>query len=188
MTGIINALRSDHSRMTKLLDALERQIGAFEEGGRLDFEIVDGILHYCSTYPDRHHHPREDLVFERLRVRAPVVAATLGDLHQEHANLARLTQRFGEMLAAVEQDVAMERDGFLQPARSFLKAYRHHIMMEEKLFFPAAERSLTPEDWRAISAELKPVVDPLFERRSDDRFDAIFQDIVAWDRHLPAGA
>ena len=107
MSSIIDSLRSDHSRMTKLLDALERQIGRFEEGGLIDFEIADGIL---------------------------------------------------------------------------------HIMMEEKHFFPAAERSLTPEDWQAIQRAREPGVDPLFEHREDDRFDALYRDIVDWDRQLPAGA
>ena len=188
MASIIDSLRSDHSRMTKLLDALERQIGAFEEGGTLDFEIVDGILHYCRSYPDMHHHPREDLVFDRLKRRNPQAAAELGDLHLEHTTLARLTAQFGENLTAVEQDVPMERHEFLEPARAFLAAYRRHIMLEEKLFFPAAERSLTPEDWRVIATQLRPASDPLFDRRDDERFDALFADIVDWDRHLPAGA
>ncbi|WP_340118398.1 hemerythrin domain-containing protein [Pelagibius sp. 7325] len=188
MASIIDSLRSDHSRMTKLLDALERQIGTFEEGGTLDFEIVDGILHYCRSYPDLHHHPLEDLVFERLKRRAPQAAAEVGNLQQEHAKLGQLSARFAASLTAVEQDIAMERHEFLEPARAFLSGYRRHIMMEEKLFFPAAEHSLTPEDWRGIKSQLEPVSDPLFERRDDERFDALFADIVDWDGHLPAGA
>jgi hemerythrin-like domain-containing protein len=188
MSSIIDSLRSDHSRMTKLLDALERQLGRFEEGGVIDFEIADGILHYCRSYPDRHHHPLEDLVYERLKRRNPEAAGAMGDLPREHAKLAALTADFAERLDAVEQDVAMERHEFLAPARAFLTGFRHHIMTEEKQFFPAAERSLTPEDWQAIRRALPPISDPLFERREDDRFDALFRDIVDWDRQLPAGA
>jgi len=188
MTGIIDSLRSDHSRMTKLLDALERQIGTFEEGGLLDFEIVDGVLHYCRSYPDRHHHPLEDLVFDSLKRRNAAAAAEVGDLRREHAKLAVATVAFAEVLDAVEQDTPMEREELVSAARTFLSAYRHHIMMEEKHFFPAAERNLTPEDWRIIGQQLVPAADPLFERREDQRFDAIYEDIVQWDSHLPAGA
>lgn len=188
MVGIIDSLRSDHSRLTKLLDALERQVSAFEEGGQLDFEIVDGVLHYCRSYPDRHHHPCEDLVFETLKRRNAKRAAELGDLPCEHAKLAALTAGFGEQLAAVEQDVPMQRGAFVAAARAFLAGYRHHIMMEEKHFFPAAERCLTPEDWRTIGQRLPAAADPLFERRAGQRFDALFADILAWDSQLPAGA
>ncbi|MGF1628387.1 MAG: hemerythrin domain-containing protein [Kiloniellaceae bacterium] len=188
MTSIIDSLRSDHSRMTKLLDALERQVGAFEDGGRLDFEIADGVLHYCRSYPDRHHHPCEDLVFDSLKRRNAGEAAKIGDLRREHAKLAELTAAFGASLDAMEQDVPMERDAFVSAAHDFLTGHRHHILMEEKHFFPAAERSLTPDDWRAVAKQLHPASDPLFDHREDERFDALFADIVDWDRHLPAGA
>jgi len=187
MTRIIDSLRSDHSRMTKLLDALERQVGAFEEGGTLDFEIVDGVVHYCRVYPDRHHHPIEDLVFQRLKARRPEAAERLGDLTFEHKRLAKLTESFATSLEAVEQDIPMERRDFLEAARAFVAGYRHHIMMEEKHFFPEAERSLTPEDWRVMAERATPAADPLFDHRVDDRFDALFKDIVAWDQNLPAG-
>ena len=188
MSGIIDSLRSDHSRMTKLLDALERQIGAFEEGGVLDFEIANGVLHYCRSYPDRHHHPCEDLVFDRLKRRNAKAAAEVGDLRREHSKLAALTEAFAESLDAVEQDVPMERLELVAAARAFLAGYRHHIMMEEKHFFPTAERNLTPEDWHHIAQQLQPATDPLFERREDQRFNALFEDIVKWDSQLPAGA
>ncbi|MEO3429132.1 hemerythrin domain-containing protein [Pelagibius sp. CAU 1746] len=188
MASIIDALRSDHSRLTKLLDALERQVDAFGEGGTLDFQIADGVLHYCRTYPDLHHHPREDLVFERLKARDPATAEALGDLRGEHRKLAQATERFAAALEAVEQDVPMERDELTGAAGDFLKAYRHHIMMEEKHFFPAAQRALTPEDWRQLAAQSAPVADPLFDIREDERFDALFEDIVAWDSNLPSGA
>lgn len=188
MASIIDALRSDHSRLTKLLDALERQIDAFAEGGTLDFEIVNGVLHYCRIYPDLHHHPREDMVFDRLKARDPQTAESMGDLRAEHRKLAELTAAFGEALAAVEQDTPMERHEFTGPAEAFLKGYRHHIMMEEKHFFPAAQRILTPEDWRQLSSQAVHIDDPLFDRREDDRFDALYDEIVAWDDNLPAGA
>jgi len=187
MAGTIDSLRSDHSRLTKLLDALERQVGRFEDGGLLDFEIADGVLHYCRSHPDRHHHPCEELMFDALRRRNAAAAERLGDLRAEHARLAALAAAFGTALAAVEQDVPMEREDFVAAARAFLGGYRHHILMEEKHVFPAAERSLTPEDWRAIRAQLPEAPDPLFEHRQDQRFEALYRDIVAWDRQLPAG-
>lgn len=187
MAGIIDSLRGDHSRLTKLLDALERQIAAFEEGGQPDFEILDGILHYCRSYPDRHHHPCEDLVHDVLRHRNPTAAAEAGDLPGEHAKLAALTNAFAEQLTAVEQDIPTQRRDLAAAARAFLDAYRRHIRMEEKFFFPAAERWLTPDDWRRIRQRLPAAVDPLFEQRVDQRFAALSADIIAWDRQLPAG-
>ena len=182
MAGIIESLRNDHSRITKLLDALERQMTAFEDGQTLDFDILDGILYYCLSYPDLHHHPLEDLIFGRLKERNPQALEGVPDLRKEHAVLAEKTQRFAAAIESVEQDIPLERSAIKDVAVEFLSAYRHHIMMEEKHFFPAAQRSLKPEDWAAISAQLKPIEDPLFERREDQRFAAIYDDIIAWDQ------
>ena len=155
MAGVIESLRGDHSRLTKLLDALERQLGKFEEGGTLDFDIVDGIVHYCLSYPDLHHHPLEDLIFERLLTRNPEFLDGVRDLREEHNSLAERTRQLAEALNTVEQDVPVERDEIMEVVRDFLSTYRRHIMMEEKFFFPAAQRHLKPEDWAAITSELK---------------------------------
>ncbi|WP_299620137.1 hemerythrin domain-containing protein [Pelagibius sp.] len=186
MPGIIESLRNDHSRLTKLLDALERQLSNFEEGKVLDFDIIDGILHYCLSYPDLHHHPMEDLIFQALRARNPEVLEGVDDLRREHEGLAELTRRFAAAIHTVEQDIPVERTAIQKVAKEFLSAYRRHIMMEEKYFFPAAQRNLKAEDWSAIAQKLKPMEDPLFERREDERFSALYRDILAWDRHSAA--
>ncbi|WP_422365854.1 hemerythrin domain-containing protein [Pelagibius sp.] len=186
MAGVIESLRSDHSRLTKLLDALERQLARFEEGEAVDFEILDGILYYCLSYPDLHHHPLEDLMFDRLRARDPEALGGLKDLREEHNELASVTRRFAAAIRTVEQDIAVEREAVKKVAQDFLNAYRHHIMMEEKHFFPAAQRCLKREDWDAIANQLKPMKDPLFEMREDERFAALYKDIMDWDRALTA--
>lgn len=182
MAGIIESLRSDHSRITKLLDALERQLSSFDEGKPVDFDILDGILYYCLSYPDLHHHPLEDLVFDRLKVRNPEILEGTKDLREEHAALAKHTRRFAAAIRTVQQDIPVERKSIQEVAAEFLSAYRHHIMMEEKFFFPAAQRNLKPEDWNIIAGQLKPMEDPLFERREDARFTALYNDIIAWDQ------
>lgn len=182
MAGVIESLRSDHSRMTKLLDALERQLLSFDEGNTLDFDIIDGIVHYCMSYPDLHHHPLENLIFDRLKMRNPEILDGLHDLREEHDNLAKYTHRLAEAINAVEQDIPIERESVKEIAGEFLSAHRHHIMMEEKFFFPAAQRILKSEDWTAIASQLQPMEDPLFEEREDERFSALYKDIIAWDQ------
>ncbi len=182
MAGVIESLRGDHSRMTKLLDALERQLANFDEGKTLDFDIVDGIVHYCQSYPDLHHHPLEDLIFDRLKLNNPNILEGVKDLRDEHKSLAEQTRKLATALNMVEQDVPVEREEIQEVASDFLSAHRHHIMMEEKFFFPAAQRNLKPEDWAAIAGQLKPVQDPLFETREDERFAALYRDIIEWDQ------
>ncbi len=87
--------------MAKLLSALERQLAVFDQGESPDYDIVQGVIDYCLNYPDLYHHPKEDLVLERLQAVDPVAAAGIGDLAAEHQDLANLTRRFAAAVHAM---------------------------------------------------------------------------------------
>jgi len=179
---IIDALHRDHANLAKLLAALERQVAAFDRGERPDYDILHGVIDYCLNYPDLYHHPKEDLVMERLRARDPAAAATFGDLMAEHARLGEVTRRFAAAVHNVLQEVEVPRAIFGETARTFLKAYREHMAVEERAFLPLAAKTLTEADWREIDARVAPRPDPLFEGEPEERFSALRKDILAWDR------
>ncbi|MHA1599832.1 MAG: hemerythrin domain-containing protein [Alphaproteobacteria bacterium] len=180
MTDILAALRQDHRNLSQLLEAMERQLDRFDHGESPDYDIMQGVLDYCQTYPDIYHHPKEDLVFEHLRRVDPAAAEAVGDLHAEHRSLAEVTSRFAAALHSVLQDLEVPRDSFDHATREFLERYRHHIIMEESVFFPAAEARLTAADWAAIEAEAKTQSDPLFSAEGEAKYTALRADILAW--------
>ena len=161
MPNVIDGLRREHVRMARLLDILAREIAAFENGQAPDYDLVGDILAYALNYPDLVHHPTEELVLERLLARAPEAADEVGDLTAEHARLAALTRRFAAALQNVLQDHTLPRDWFVDVARDYLGFSRRHMQMEEVLFFPAALRHLTDEDWADIAARRDRRDDPL---------------------------
>ena len=79
MPDIIESLRRDHVNMLTLLNVLDSQIQMFAQGRSPDYEIIEGILHYCRNYPDIEHHPKEDLVFNMMRERTPEITNEVGD-------------------------------------------------------------------------------------------------------------
>ena len=180
MSNVVDALLQDHSNMAKLLDAVERQLAAFERGEPLDLDILQGALDYCLNYPDLYHHPKEDLVWERLRLRDPEGTAAFADLHEEHRKLGELTRRFAAAMRSVLRDLEVSRESVDQIARQFLDRYRRHMEMEEQRFFPAAVRTLTAADWAEIDMQLADRDDPLFGAASEARFKALRQDILTW--------
>ena len=70
MAALMQALRKEHEDMAVLLDLMDRQIAQFQEGAPPGFNLVRGIIGYFLTYPDLYHHPKEDLIAERLRGRS----------------------------------------------------------------------------------------------------------------------
>ncbi len=180
MTDVLDAIHEDHVNMTKMLDALERQLAVFDAGETPDYDIVRGVVDYCTGYPELYHHPKEDLVFERLRAADPAAAAEVGDLPGEHQELTLLTRRLRDAVEAVLSDLEVPRGPFEEILRAFLDVYRRHMALEESTFLPAARRALSAADLAEIQGRLDRPDDPLFGAPGEDRFAALRQDILNW--------
>lgn len=177
---VLRSLQQDHDNLTKLLDAFARQLTVFDQGEQPDYDIIEGVLGYCLTYPDLYHHPKEDLVYKRLKVVDPGAVEGLKDLEAEHEELGNLTRRLAEVVHKVLQDLEVPREAFDLQARRFLDAYRRHMEMEDRHFFPAALRAFSPADWDEIAAQAVERDDPLFGDEVDKRFEPLRNDILSW--------
>jgi hemerythrin-like domain-containing protein len=56
------------------------------------------------------------------------------------------------------------------------------MQMEEVLFFPAARKSLTPEDWASLEAASRKGDDPLFGDEKHEIYKALYQEIMEWGK------
>ncbi|MGH6662766.1 MAG: hemerythrin domain-containing protein [Rhodospirillales bacterium] len=182
MPKILDELHDDHMNMARLYDLIGRELKTFKSGEHPDYELVQKILDYCLAYPNQCHHPKEDLVFAKLKARRPKAAEVIGDLDDEHRKLAAFTRRFATALANVLEDEQLPRDWFIDVANDFLSFSRRHMQMEEVLFFPAARRHLTAADW----AEIEKAIARRIERSSDhdrrERFAAGLGEIMSWGK------
>ncbi|MAO55710.1 MAG: hemerythrin [Rhodospirillaceae bacterium] len=183
MSETIDKLRTDHRNLARLMDIIAREVRVFEAGDLPDYDLVASILDYTQNYPDRYHHPLEDRVLAKLRQRDPDIATTVGDLDQEHEKLGTLTRRFAAALDNVMQDAELPRDGFVEVASEYLDFQRRHMQMEEVLFFPAALRALSDDDWRELATDAPPADDPLFGGTdAQGKYDALLEEIMKWSK------
>jgi hemerythrin-like domain-containing protein len=81
---IIELLSQEHRNIERLLAVLERELEIFDRAGRPDYEVIRAIISYFVVYPEVYHHPQEDLIFAKLKIRDPAAAAKIGDLAREH--------------------------------------------------------------------------------------------------------
>ena len=183
MLWVMDGLRQDHVNLSKLLDALERQLDVFDRGGAPDYDIIQGVVAYCLGYPDKYHHPKEDLVYDKLVERDPAAADAVGDLRADHRHLAKVTADFAAFVHDVlDEQQQVARDRFVAEGRAFLAAYRDHMTRENEVIFPIAEKRLAPEHWADIALRLQDPGDPLFGEDFDHRYHGLRRDILAWQR------
>ena len=173
MADVIRDLQRDHANIALLLDMVEDHVRVFEEGGVPDFDLLEHMVDYFLDYPDSVHHPKEDLVLEKLRARDPLAADAVGDLATEHTEIGESTRKFAAALETVLQDAEMPRETFPRAAREFVVRLREHMNMEDTQFLPAAERALTAQDWEDVARAFGERADPLFSERAEQRFDAL---------------
>jgi len=101
MPQALDLLRQEHSNIATLLRILERQVGDFRSGDRPDYDVIRAVLDYLLSFPEACHHPKEDLIFDKLRDRDPVTAEKIGDLRSAHVELAARAQEFSTGVRAV---------------------------------------------------------------------------------------
>ena len=180
MTRPIEVLQQDHRNMARILDIIDAEMAKLEAGGSADLELVGHIIDYCLQYPDRYHHPLEDMVLRKLQQRSPEAATKVGDLEASHRDLANLTEQMGTALEDIASGAEISRQAVAQLTEKFVSTYKKHIEMEDIGFFPSAIANLTDQDWQMIEKEMTPSDDPLFAQREIASLVDLRREIFRW--------
>ncbi|HVC11623.1 MAG TPA: hemerythrin domain-containing protein [Burkholderiales bacterium] len=170
MNDPIAAWHAEHVNFARLLDLLEGQIAVFHAGERPNYELMLDITSYLRHYPDRIHHPREDVAFARLVERDAGLRAQINRLAQEHRVLATAGGELLERLNEAIDEQVVTREAVEAAAATYLVYYRAHLAAEEKEILPRAAQLLTREDWAAVAAATPAGRDPLFGDESEERY------------------
>ena len=120
-----------------------------------------------------YHHPQEDLVFAKLKIRDATAAAKVGNLALEHQKGAERLRRVAQAVDGILADCEILRQNVDNIVRDFIEHQRRHIMMEDRDFFPAALKALEPQDWTEIASALTNPEDPLFSEAVEETFDTL---------------
>ncbi len=182
MSNIIQILLEEHRNIDKLLLVLERELDVFDRSEEPDYEIFQAVIQYFQDYPENCHHPKEDMVFEKLKARDAAAADRVGDAEADHRvetlRLRRLVEAVEDILAGRE----FLRQTFHDVVHEFIAHQRQHMDKEERLLFPAAIKGLRPEDWAHIDARLNDRKDPLFNGVIETKFQALQRTILRWEQ------
>lgn len=168
----------EHKHFARLLDLLERQVRAFHGDDRPNYELMLDVVSYLRYFPDRYHHPREDVAFARLAKRDPELKPLIDRLLQEHRVIAAAGSELLKFLEQVVGDVLVERARVEAAAATYLVYYRRHLALEDRDIVPRAEQLLTSQDWEAVMAAIPAGPDPLFGEDFEPRYRELRRQIA----------
>jgi len=170
MADPIAVWHADHLRFARLLDLLDRELLRFHKGEQPDYALLLDIVHYLRHYPDRYHHPREDVAFARLVEHDPAMSLPVARRLQEHRVIAAAGDELLEVLQGVVEGALIERSALERTAATYMVYYRYHLETEEHYVMPRAGQLLTTEDWVAVAGAAPAGADPLFGDAADARY------------------
>jgi hemerythrin-like domain-containing protein len=170
MNTAIQIIREEHRSISAVLHAL-KQLAKDAEDTSVEprFEVFRAMIYYIDQFPERMHHPKEDLcLFARLEVRAPQAAALIGELRAEHVMGARLIRDLEQALVGLEVGWQGGARTFRAAVDAYAEFHWNHMRKEEQQLLPLAERFLTVAGNN----------DPIADLREDD-FEKLFTRIVS---------
>lgn len=159
---ILNRLRDDHRNINGLLRILGRQLTGIRRGDRPDYRLMYDIVHYLTYYPDRFHHPFEDVMFARLIRRRPEFATLVDGIEKEHQQIATEGCKLRVLIGEIIDGLVVPRDALLQAGAAYVNTYRVHMQTEEDELFDALADSFQPADWMVLTSVFHWQPDPVF--------------------------
>jgi hypothetical protein len=78
-------LNDEHRSLAAVIHALQFLVRRMQEGNPANSDLLGAVLHYLTRFPERLHHPAEDLyLFAPLRAKTAESGEVLDLLVQEH--------------------------------------------------------------------------------------------------------
>lgn len=168
---LMKALRAEHRHIATIMQLLADQLKSIEEGQLVDTHVVYEIMDYMVTWPDRYHHPREDLIYGRVAELDSKAADEVDTLQRDHDQTAA---RGRKILREIERWREGEVSGtvVVKLGREYIDHMYEHMNVEEKVVFPHIESVLSNDDWRDLTEDdqLRAVSDPVFGPRVQREF------------------
>ena len=182
MTRMIELLHGEHRDVEQLLNVLEDELKVFDRRERPDYEVIQAIISYFQDYPDCCHHPKEDMIFDKLKARNPPAAKRISDVEAEHRQETERLDRVARVVRNVLLDREVVRQTFSDVMRDFIDHQRVHMAMEERTLFPAAANALRPEDWQEIESKWNDKTETLFNVAMEEKCRSLRDRILRWGR------
>ncbi len=162
MSKIMDLLHDEHVGVAMLMKILDQQVEAFADGDPPDYELMHEVMDYMVNYPDRYHHPKEDLVFARLQARDPSLGPAVLDLKEEHGLLHDKGKKLLENLDLIANDFMVSRETTVSMSSEYERLLMRHMTREETMVFPSARKKLLADDWAELDEIAESQHDPVF--------------------------
>jgi len=181
----VAVIRDEHRSLAAVIHAAQTAL-AQSPVDRPITALLGALLDYIDAFPERSHHPKEDVyLFRALQRRTTAVDEVLQALERQHARGPEAVAQLRMSLLDWMQGNDAAREAFAGLFDEYAQAQWAHMSLEERLVLPAASQYLTEQDWAEMVAAFEGNGDPRFHE--DRSFDAMFTRLLNLSASTPMG-
>jgi hemerythrin-like domain-containing protein len=144
----IDTLLQEHRAIATTLRATSRLLDQTSPLTPADFASLRAMLLFLDEFCEReHHHKETELLFAKVRARAPSARRLLDELDHQHVVGEAQVRLLQQSLTAYETFGVEHRQAFADALSRYTCLYLGHMEIEEQQLLPIALQVLTADDW-----------------------------------------
>ena len=181
----IQIINQEHATISAMLYSIEMMEKRGPKNNRaLYFEVLRSMLFYIDEFPEKQHHPKENLyLFPPVLKKAPELRETLEQLELDHQVGEYRIRELQHLLMRWEILGDDFREDFRLAAKKYYDFYLHHLQLENSVIIPMALRVLDEDEWLEMDAAFEANSDPWLGHSDHALYQNLFTKIT---NHAPA--
>jgi hemerythrin-like domain-containing protein len=153
----VETLSNEHGLIRQYLDNLTMAAEKIESGQRPSEAFFAKAVDFARSFTDTYHHYKEEHVMFVLlaQKREGELDAQLDTLRFQHERGRELVTGISNALPGYTAGDPMKTTEILENMSAFVSLLRHHIHVEDHVFYPLARKSLTEEEMGQLAREFE---------------------------------
>lgn len=175
----IDMLMAEHRGIERMLNVVENAAGRLERGEPVPPTLFADAATFFANFADRCHHGKEEkLLFTTMAERGiPVEGGPIGVMLAEHNQGRAYVRVIREEGHKYAEGTLKDTSKLVAAVRGYAALLRQHIMKEDRILYPMAERVLTPGDQAALVEACERVEREEMGEGEHERFHAMIEQL-----------
>lgn len=148
-------LMAEHRVIETVIECLVRMTAQAESTGKLDKQSALEAIEFIKLFADKCHHAKEEnRLFPAMEAKGfPRDGGPIGVMLTEHVQGRNFVTGMVESVDAAANGDGQALSLFVRNALGYASLLRPHIMKEDQILYPMAERMMTDEDDQSLLAQ-----------------------------------
>jgi len=151
----IETLSNEHGLIRHFLDNLSLATEMIENGKHPSEAFFEKAFTFAKVFTDEFHHFKEEIVLftQMAQKKRGEVDAQLEALRHEHERGRNLVASMRKALPGYASKDSIKTGEMLEYLGAYTALLKHHIHIEDHVFYPMAVKTLTDNEFEIIAGE-----------------------------------